>query len=83
MQPGATAFTHACDVTVQKQVKEVFNTIGNVDILVNSAGVSHIGSLENTTENDLDRLYNVNIKGVYNCMQAAISIMKKNKSGIY
>jgi 2-keto-3-deoxy-L-fuconate dehydrogenase len=79
---GKTAFMHACDVTVQREVKEVFNAIGNIDILVNSAGVSHIGSLENTTENDLDRLYNVNIKGVYNCMLSVISVMKKNKSGI-
>ena len=79
---GKTAFMHACDVTVQSEVKEVFNAIGNIDILVNSAGVSHIGSLENTTECDLDRLYNVNIKGVYNCMLSVISVMKKNKSGI-
>lgn len=76
------AFMHVCDVTVQDKVKEVFNEIGNIDILVNSAGISHVGNIENTTENDLDRLYNVNVKGVYNCLQAAISIMKKNNSGV-
>jgi len=79
---GATAFMHVCDVTVQHEVTEVFNAIGAIDVLVNSAGISHIGNLESTTENDLDRLYNVNIKGVYNCMQAAISIMKKSKNGV-
>lgn len=79
---GATAFMHVCDVTVQDEVKEVFNAIGTLDILVNSAGISHIGSLENTKEDDLDRLYNVNIKGVYNCMLASVAIMKKNKKGI-
>lgn len=78
----ATAFMHVCDVTIQNEVKEVFNAVGAIDILVNSAGISHIGSIESTTENDLDRLYNVNIKGVYNCMQAAISVMKKDKKGI-
>ncbi len=79
---GGKAFAHVCDVTVQQEVKEVFSKIGKVDILVNSAGVSHVGNVESTTESDFDRLYNVNVKGVYNCMQAAVSIMKKNKSGV-
>ena len=51
-------------------------------MLVNSAGISHIGNVLNTTEADLDRLYKVNIKGVYNCLQAAVSIMKENKAGV-
>ncbi|MEO8861341.1 MAG: SDR family oxidoreductase [Ginsengibacter sp.] len=76
------AFMHACDVTKQEQVRNIFNDIGKVDILVNSAGVSHVGNIENTTEADFDRLYNVNVKGVYNCLQPAISIMKKNKKGV-
>lgn len=76
------AIAQVCDVTSQKQVKEIFSKIGKVNILVNSAGVSHIGNVENTTEADLDRLYNVNVKGVYNCLQAAVSMMKKNKSGV-
>ena len=76
------AVAQVCDVSDQKQVREVFSNIGKVDILVNSAGISHIGNVENTTEADLDRLYNVNIKGVYNCLQAAVSIMKQNKAGV-
>ena len=76
------AVAQVCDVSDQKQVREVFSSIGKVDILVNSAGISHIGNVENTTEADLDRLYNVNIKGVYNCLQAAVSIMKQNKAGV-
>ena len=76
------AFARVCDVTNQQQVKEIFNNIGKVDILVNSAGVSHVGNIESTTEADLDRLYNVNVKGVYNCLQAAVSIMKPNNSGV-
>src|SRR6188472_176670 len=61
------ATARVCDVTNQQQVKEIFSSIGRVDILVNSAGVSHVGNVENTSEADLDRLYNVNVKGVYNC----------------
>lgn len=76
------AIARVCNVTDQQRVKEVFNNIGKVDILVNSAGVSHIGNIESTTEADLDRLYNVNVKGVYNCLQAAVSIMKQNKAGV-
>jgi len=76
------AIANVCDVTDQQQVKETFSKIGKVDILVNSAGVSHIGNAENTTEKDFDRIYNVNVKGVYNCLQAAVSLMKKNKSGV-
>ncbi len=76
------AIAQVCDVTDQQQVKEIFSSIGKVDILVNSAGISHVGNVENTTEADLDRLYNVNVKGVYNCLQAAVSIMKQNQSGV-
>lgn len=76
------AVAQVCDVTNQQQVKEIFSKIGKVDILVNSAGVSHIGNVETTTEADLDRLYNVNVKGVYNCLQAAVSVMKQNHSGV-
>jgi len=53
-----------------------------VDILVNSAGISHVGNIETTAEADFDRLYHVNVKGVYNCLRSAVSIMKKNKSGV-
>jgi NAD(P)-dependent dehydrogenase (short-subunit alcohol dehydrogenase family) len=76
------AIARVCDVTDQQQVKETFSSFGKIDILVNSAGISHVGNVETTTEADLDRLYNVNVKGVYNCLQAAVSIMKKNQSGV-
>lgn len=76
------AVPHVCDVTMQQQVKDVFNEIGKIDILVNSAGVSHIGTVETTQEEDFDRLYKVNVKGVYNCLQAAVLLMKPNKSGV-
>lgn len=73
---------HVCNVTNQQQVKQVFNAIGSIDILVNSAGISHVGNIEGTTEDDFDRLYQVNVKGVYNCVRSAVALMKKNRSGV-
>ena len=81
-QANGKAFMHVCDVTKQANVEQVFDEIGMVNILVNSAGISHVGNIETTTEADFDRLYNVNVKGVYNCLRSAVSIMKKNKSGV-
>ena len=79
---NGNAIAQVCDVTRQQQVKDVFNKIGRIDILVNSAGVSHVGNVETTSEADFDRVYNVNIKGVYNCLQAAATLMKQNQSGV-
>ncbi|SHG74616.1 SDR family NAD(P)-dependent oxidoreductase [Flagellimonas flava] len=79
------AHLHSCDVSNQEDVKRVFAGIAeksNLDVLINNAGIAHVGNLENTSEKDMDRLYAVNIKGVYNCMQAAISKMKAQKSGV-
>ena len=76
------AFTHQCDVVQQPAVKQLFEHIGDLDILVNSAGISHIGKADNTEEEDFDRLYNVNVKGVYNCLSAAVTQMKKKKKGV-
>jgi 2-keto-3-deoxy-L-fuconate dehydrogenase len=79
---GGNTVTHVCDVTNQQQVKEIFDSIGGIDILVNSAGVSHIGTVETTSEEDFDRLYKVNVKGVYNCLKAAVPVMKQKTSGV-
>ena len=76
---------HLCDVSNQKDVLNVVGRIakkGNIGILVNNAGVAHVGNVENTSEEDFDRLYSVNVKGAYNCLYAVIPYMKKNKSGV-
>jgi 2-keto-3-deoxy-L-fuconate dehydrogenase len=69
-----------CDVSVQRQVEgafdEVAGALGPVDVLVNNAGVSHVGTVESTTEEDFDRIFAVNVKGVYNCLRSAIVSMK-------
>ena len=53
-----------------------------MDILVNNAGIAHVGTVENTSEADFDRLYRVNVKGVYLCSQAAVRIMLKQGGGV-
>ena len=78
---GGKAKAYQCDVSNQKKVLSVIAEItenNTIDILVNNAGIAHVGNLEGTQEEDLDRLYQVNIKGVYNCMYACIQKMKKN-----
>lgn len=80
------AQAHACNVTSQAEVNSITQKIAEqhsrIDMLVNSAGIAHIGKLENTTEADFDRLFQVNVKGVYNTMQAVIPFMKKQRSGV-
>lgn len=79
-QLGGSGDAILCDVTQQRAVADAFRTtdqrLGAVDILVTSAGVAHVGNVEQTSEEDLDRLYAVNVKGVYNCLRAAVATMK-------
>jgi len=79
---GGKVQVHICNVADQQKVKEVFNNIGTIDILVNSAGISHIGKADTTTEEDFDRVYMVNVKGIYNCLHEAIPIMKQQGKGV-
>lgn len=80
--PSASAFQ--CDVSNQSQVKRVFQEIadaGRIHILVNNAGISHVGKLESVSEEDFDRIFRVNVKGYYNCMQAMVEHMKNSGGG--
>ena len=81
---GGQAEAYACDVSSHQQVTSMFETIeqkDRIDIVVNNAGIAHIGNIEACSEADLDRLFNVNVKGVYNIMAAAIPGMKSRQSG--
>ena len=65
---GGIAVAFSCDVTSQTNVKAVFEQITAkrpVHILVNNAGISHVGTLETTTEPDFDKVFQVNVKGFY------------------
>ena len=83
---GGSARAMACDVGDHAEVNAVFEDIGarrpRVDILVNNAGIAHIGTVLTTTEADMDRLYQINIKGVFNCSQAAIERMVAQGGGV-
>jgi NAD(P)-dependent dehydrogenase (short-subunit alcohol dehydrogenase family) len=79
---GGKAFMHACDVARQDEVKKVFEEIGAINILVNNAGIAHIGKADTTSENDFDKVMAVNVKGVYNCIHAAIPELRKSGGGV-
>jgi NAD(P)-dependent dehydrogenase (short-subunit alcohol dehydrogenase family) len=82
---GGMAYFEPCDVTRSDQVAEALESIvgasGGIDIVINNAGIAHIGTAESTTPEDFDRLLNVNIKGVYNVIRAAIPYLKE-KGGV-
>jgi 2-keto-3-deoxy-L-fuconate dehydrogenase len=73
--------SHACDVSRQADVEALMAAIGPFDILVNNAGIAHIGKADNTAEEDFDRVMSVNVKGVYNCLHAAIPQLRANGGG--
>lgn len=81
---GGAAWPVRCDVSSMEDVQSAFQELfarGRLEILVNCAGVSHIANLEDTTEEDFDRIFRVNVKGVYNCMRACIGHMKERGGG--
>lgn len=82
---GNKGDVHQCDVSKKESVHEIINSIGNkvgVDILINNAGIAHVGNIEKVEEDDLDLLYNVNVKGVFNCTKAAMPFLKNNEGVI-
>ena len=76
---GATAIV--CDVANGQQVKEAFHQIGDVDILICNAGICRTGLLSMLPEEDWDRLFDVNVKGIYHCVNAAMSGFLKHQKG--
>ncbi len=74
----------ACDVSVEASVESAFAQpeAAALDILVNSAGIAHVGTVLDTAPADFDRLYRVNVRGTYLCMQAAIAGMQARRSGV-
>lgn len=79
------ASAHKFNIAGHANVQQVIGDILDkqiIDILINNAGIAHVGNIENTSEADLDRLYQVNVKGVYNAMAAVIPSMKVSKNGV-
>ena len=78
---GGEAKSIVIDVTNQKVLMTAYAQIEAVHILVNCAGISHIGNATSTEEQDFEKIFNVNVKGVYNSLHAAIPIIQKSGGG--
>jgi len=80
------AFFYKCNISHQPEVKAVVAQIieqhATIDILINNAGIAHVGTAENTSAEDFERLMNVNVKGVYNCLHTIIPFMKQKGGSI-
>lgn len=75
----------ACDVSNQSEVNALIDKVTTdkqLHVLVNNAGISHIGTVETTTEADMDRVYNINVKGVYNFLHATLPKMVEAGGGV-
>jgi NAD(P)-dependent dehydrogenase (short-subunit alcohol dehydrogenase family) len=79
---GGIAYAHICDVIDQQQVKEIIGKLAAVDILINCAGISNVGKAHTTSEEDFDKVYQVNVKGVYNCLHFTLPLMIEKGKGV-
>jgi 2-keto-3-deoxy-L-fuconate dehydrogenase len=83
---GRPARFHNANVTDQQAILALFEEIyaenNRLNILVNNAGVAAIGNIEETSEEDFDRVQAVNVKGVYNCSLGGVKQMKKSGGGV-
>lgn len=71
----------AMDVANEADCAEAARKVGTLDILANVAGIGHVGTLLTTTAEDCDRLYDVNVRGVFNCCKAFAPAMMERGSG--
>jgi 2-keto-3-deoxy-L-fuconate dehydrogenase len=83
---GGKANVVPCNVANHAETRDAVQSIlaqaGRIHVLVNNAGIAHIGTLETTTEADFDRLFQVNVKGAYNMMKHVITPMKEQGGGV-
>ncbi|MCU0338811.1 MAG: glucose 1-dehydrogenase [Spirosomaceae bacterium] len=82
---GLQATAHQVDIAKQEMVLACVNGIAatqQIDILVNNAGIAHVGKAHTTSESDFDRIINVNVKGVYNCLFAVIPHFQAQGGGV-
>lgn len=76
---GATAI--CCDVADGQAVRRAFDQVGDVDVLICNAGIMHFGLMSMVEEETWDRLFAVNVKGIYHCVNAAMPSFLKKQSG--
>jgi NAD(P)-dependent dehydrogenase (short-subunit alcohol dehydrogenase family) len=79
---GQKATFIKCNIASSSEAENAINRIpGKIDVLINNAGISHVGNLENTSEEDFDKLFQVNVKGMFNCTKAALPKLKQDGGG--
>jgi len=82
---GGEGLVLPCDITKSRDVNDMVNQacrrFGRIDILVNNAGIIRRGTIETVTEEDWDRVIEVNLKGTFNCCRAVVEIMKQQAGG--
>jgi NAD(P)-dependent dehydrogenase (short-subunit alcohol dehydrogenase family) len=78
---GGIGAIQAVDVSNTESVRAAFADLPRLDVLVNNAGIAHIGNVLNTSPEDLDRLYQINVRGAYHCLHFGIPVMLKNGGG--
>jgi len=78
---GGKAKAIAIDVTDQAAMKKAYEAIEKIHLMVNCAGISHIGNATNTSEADFEKIFHVNVRGVYNSLFAGIPVMQKTGGG--
>jgi len=80
-----TVAFHEIDITNQERVKEIVSLIAikrGIGILINNAGIAHIGNAISTSQEDFQKIFDVNVKGSYNCMHAVLPFMEEQGNGV-
>lgn len=80
-----TVTFHEIDITHQEKVKEIVSLITikrGIGILINNAGIAHIGNAITTSQEEFQKIFDVNVKGSYNCMHAVLPFMEEQGNGV-
>jgi NAD(P)-dependent dehydrogenase (short-subunit alcohol dehydrogenase family) len=78
---GGQAIAIACDVGDTGSISRGFGNLDRLNVLVNSAGIAHVGTVEQTTPEDLDRIYRINVKGTFHSVHFGVPLIRRSGSG--
>ncbi|MBL7700213.1 MAG: SDR family oxidoreductase [Chitinophagaceae bacterium] len=83
---GGTAAFFKCNIGSPKETADIIENIAaktsSIEIIINNAGIAHVGTVESTTDADFDRLISVNVKGVFHIVRSALPYMKEKGGSI-